>query len=452
MKALLVAWLLALAASVALPVPAAAAPAGPSAPADLRHMNRIVYTMRVPVAGATPEQRAERALRRLRALLLDAIGQPVQQVAAWRDDERVIALQLGGETLLTVFPRDLDPDTGATLDEVAAASVRALEEAFAARRALHEPDQVLRGAAIAIAGVPVVALVAWLAWRLRTSLTRRLQRLVRAEAATHRIFGIDWSDFGLRAVGALMLGLGIGAVSLLSFLWVAHALRQFPATLPLAHEIGNLLVEGATGLFAALWDQLPNVAAIVFVLLVARAVVWMVDHVFAGVGDGRLRLPGVHRETARATRRLVVFAVWGLALAAAYPYIPGSDSAAFRGLSVFLGAMFTLGSSGVVSQWMHGLVIVYARALRAGDFVRCGDHEGVVQELGALSVKIIDAHGNEVTLPNGAVVQGAIVNHSRHAPGGAVRGAVRLSLGYDVPSPQVHALVRADRTLTHPAD
>ncbi|MDC8773010.1 mechanosensitive ion channel family protein [Roseateles albus] len=449
-----VAWLLAVATSLTVLQPAAAITATVASPppsaesADLRYINRVVYTMRVSVAGASPKQRAERALRRLQALPIEALSQPIERVDIGHSNERAVALRLGKETLLTVFPRDLDPDTGATVDDMATASISALEEAFAARLALHEPERVATGLAIAAIGIPVVVLVAWLAWRLRAALTRRLQRVVQAEAATHRIFGIDWSEFGLRAVAAVTNMLGFVAVAFLTFAWAAHALRQFPATMPLALEMRQFFLVNANDLTFALLGVLPNIAAICLVIVIARGVVWMVDHVFVGVGSGRINIPGVHRETARATRRLVVFVVWGLALTAAYPYIPGSDSMVFRGLSVFLGAMFTLGSSGVVSQWMHGLVIVYARALRAGDFVRCGEHAGVVLELGSLSVKIIDSRGDEVTLPNGTVVQGAIINHSRHAPGGAVRGSVRLSLGYDVPWAQVHALLKsaAERT------
>lgn len=74
-----------------------------------------------------------------------------------------------------------------------------------------------------------------------------------------------------------------------------------------------------------------------------------------------------------------------------------------RGLSVFLGFMFTLGSTGVVAQWMHGLVGVCSRALRPGEFVRLGDVQGVVREIGALSVKIVDHRGDEVTVPNSTV-------------------------------------------------
>lgn len=407
---------------------------------ELVYMNRVVYTMRASVAGATPEVRAERALERLRALTPEQLKRPLTRAEVLRDNERAIALKLGEDTLLTVFARDLDPDVGATLDDVAEQAHAQLALALAARQAMAQPEVLLRGAAWSAAGL--VAMLA-AAWGLRRSLRAVQQRLEAAveAASARRLLGIDWTDVGVRAVGRGMRVLGLAVVGLLAFLWGAHALRQFPATLPLADGLRAAIGSGLLGGGTALWKLLPDLVMVVLVISLARGVLWGLDQMFDGVAAGRLRVAGLHPETVRATRRLAAFGVWGLAVAAVYPFIPGSESAVFRGLSVFLGFMFTLGSAGVVSQWMHGLVIVYSRALRAGDFVHAGGHEGVVQELGALSVKIKDYRGNEITLPNSTVVAGSIVNHSRLAEAGRSHAAISLSIGYDVPWRQVHALL-----------
>lgn len=412
-----------------------------SAPAELRWMGRDIYTMRMPVAGATPQQRAERALERLRAVPPEARLEPVRMQEVMRDRERALALVLGDDTLLTVLSRDLDPETGVTLEEVASHSRDQLQAALRARAEMERPEVLLRGSALTLTGALVLVAAGWGANRLRSGMKRRMQRMVERGAATHRVLGVDWTEFGLRAVAAASMAVAALGGLMLLYTWVAHSLRQFPATQPLAEELRQWLL-GLMGRAAgALWDIAPNLAMIALVIVTARSVVWMLNQVFAGVMSGRFRVPGLHPETARATRRLAVFAVWGLALAAAYPYIPGSQSDVFRGLSVFLGFMFTLGSTGVVSQWMHGLVIVYSRALRVGDFVRIGAVEGVVKELGALSVKVVDHRQDEVTVPNSSVVAGPVTNLSRLVPGGGVHGAVTVTIGYDVPWRRVHELL-----------
>jgi small-conductance mechanosensitive channel len=433
--------LLVLAALLAGLAPAPARAADAVEPADVVYMNRLLYTMRAPVAGASPAQRAERAVQRLRAVPDHQLDQPVTTQGTSLDGEPAVALRLGDTTLITVVARDLDPEAGITLDAVAAASAQQLSAALAARRQMWQPQVLLRGAAVSLLGLPVVLLGAWLARRLLARIDRRLRQVVAEEAASHRILGVDWSEFGFRAIAGTMRLLSWFGVAALAFVWVSHSLRQFPLTRPLADGVRAALAEATGSVGLALWRALPDLLTIVIVVLTARGIVAALDHLFTGIGQGRLRVPGIHPETARATRRLAVFGVWGLTLASVYPYIPGSESAVFRGFSVFLGFMFTLGSTGVVSQWMQGLVLVYSRALRVGDFVRIGEHEGVVLELGALSVKIADYRGNEVTLPNSSVVAGSVINHSRLAEPGGVRAWVRVTIGYDVPWRQVSELL-----------
>lgn len=428
-------------APVLLPALGLARAAAAGEPAELSWMGRSIYTLRASVAGATPEQRAKRALERLRAVPAQRRLEPVRVEETLRDRERVLALVQGETTLLTVFARDLDPDTGATLDEVAARSRDEMALALRARAEMDRPEVVLRGVAWAVVGVFVLAVTAWGATRLRIGLNRRLRRLVERGAATHRVMGVDWTELGLRAVTALSSFASLLVGALMAYALLAHVLRQFPGTEPLAGRLRegliNLVIVGAR----AGWAAAPDLALVVLVVLVARSVVWGINLVFGGVIAARFSVPGIHPETARATRRLAVFSVWGLALAAAYPLIPGSQSDVFRGLSVFLGFMFTLGSTGVVSQWMHGLVIVYSRALRVGDFVRIGGIEGVVKELGTLSVKLVDHRQDEVTVPNSSVVAGPVTNLSRLAPDGGVHGAITLTIGYDVPWRRVHDLM-----------
>lgn len=410
-------------------------------PVLLSYMNRPVYTMRATIAGTSPAERAERALERLRRLTPEQLALPVQRSDLDWDGERVVSLRVGDTAVLTVFARDLDPDVPSSLADLSVQTQMRLQEALDVRRQMADPRRMARGAALSLAGLLVFLAVAWGTTRLSRRVRRRLEALIAHEAQEHRIFGIDWSDYALGVLKRVLQVSVTGLVLLWAYVALGHALRQFPATVPLADGMKRFIVRTMVDGLGLLWSALPGLGTILLIVLLARSVVWMLARLFDGVASGRLRIPGLHAETARATRRLAVFMVWGLALAAAYPLIPGSDSDVFRGLSVFIGFMLTLGSSGVVSQWMHGLVIVYSRALRVGDDVRIGTVEGRVTGLGALYVKVVDLSGDEITLPNGAVVTGSITNFTRQAGPGAVRGSVVLTVGYEVPGPQVQALL-----------
>jgi small-conductance mechanosensitive channel len=156
-------------------------------------------------------------------------------------------------------------------------------------------------------------------------------------------------------------------------------------------------------------------------------------------------VPWVHAETANPTKRLAVALLWVFAIVVAYPYLPGSGSDVFKGVSVFVGLVISLGSSGVVNQAMSGLVLMYSRALKPGDYVRVADTEGVVAELGLLSTKICTNKRELVTIPNGVVVGTTTKNYSRLAAdgGSGVILHTSVTIGYDTPWRQVHALLLA---------
>jgi small-conductance mechanosensitive channel len=133
--------------------------------------------------------------------------------------------------------------------------------------------------------------------------------------------------------------------------------------------------------------------------------------------------------------------LWVFALALAYPHLPGSGTDAFKGVSVFVGLMISLGSSGIVNQVMSGLTLTYSRALRLNDFVRIGDVEGTVTHLGSLSTKLKTLLREEITIPNAVVVSTQTTNYSRLADVEGVFVKTQVTIGYDTPWRQVKALL-----------
>jgi small-conductance mechanosensitive channel len=183
------------------------------------------------------------------------------------------------------------------------------------------------------------------------------------------------------------------------------------------------------------------------IVLLTRFVSRLVQVFFQAVQDRRITLRWVYPETAESTRKLVAAALWLFALAIAYPHLPGSDSDAFKGVSVFAGLMVSLGSSGLINQVMSGFTLIYSRALRKGDFVAIGDVEGTVAQLGTLSTKIRTAANEDVTIPNAVVVGQTVTNYTRGADEG-VFVPTSVTIGYDVAWRQVEALLllAAERT------
>jgi len=129
------------------------------------------------------------------------------------------------------------------------------------------------------------------------------------------------------------------------------------------------------------------------------------------------------------------------AIVMTYPYMPGSQTDAFKGVSVFLGLMITLGSSGLVNHIMSGFMLTYSRAVRMGDFVRIGDVEGTVTHLGVLSVKVRTPFHEDVTIPNAVVVSQTTTDYSRYGDAQGVFTPTSVTIGYDAPWRQVQELL-----------
>jgi small-conductance mechanosensitive channel len=192
-----------------------------------------------------------------------------------------------------------------------------------------------------------------------------------------------------------------------AYLWFTFVLDQFPLTQPFAEKLtgflGGLLWHGAI-------SALPGLLTVAVILFLTKAVNDVVANIFESVDKGRSAIPGIHKDTAYVTRRLIAILIWGFGVAVAYPFLPLAESDAFKGLSVMFGFMLTLGSAGIVTQMMSGLVLIYSRALKVGDFVSIGDAMGVVKESGVLSTKIINIRNEEVTIPNAVLVGNPIKN------------------------------------------
>ena len=139
--------------------------------------------------------------------------------------------------------------------------------------------------------------------------------------------------------------------------------------------------------------------------------------------------------------------IWLFALAMAYPYLPGSHTAAFQGVTVLAGLMLSIGASSIVGQGAAGLILMYTRALRRGDYVSIGDVQGTVVEPGIFDTRLRTGMGVDVAMPNAWVLSNTIKNYSRAVPGAYVLDTT-VTIGYDTPWRQVHAMLKEAATTT----
>jgi len=179
-----------------------------------------------------------------------------------------------------------------------------------------------------------------------------------------------------------------------------------------------------------------------------RYVIKFVKYVFTEIQTGKLQIAGFHTDWAMPTFNLIKIILYAFMFILMFPYLPGSDSTVFKGVSVFLGVIFSLGSSSAISNMVAGLVITYMRPFQLGDQIKIGDMIGVVIEKNMLVTRLKTTKNEEITIPNSTVLSGNTINFSVYTHSEGLIIYTTVDVGYDVHWRDAHAalLEAADRT------
>ena len=442
--------------AVASTAPAAAAEAADNnvRQATLSVFNRPVVVLRNRFLGMPPTERATFARERIYSLL--ERGGPgtvsVQHIAQGN------AINIDGAYAFVVTNNDVAAGAGETLDIVTARTVAALEQAITETHEARDVRLLTRAAIHSVVATAIYALLIYALLRLGTVLTRRALRLTHAASRRLRVGGaalvqrrraFHFVYYLLRACGWLLF-------LLVTYEWLGFVLARFPYTRVWGEQLNAFLLGTAEKFLVAVATSAPELLVVVVVFLIARSIDRVQKTFFDNVEQGRIRVGWVDRDTARPTRKLVTLAVWVFAVVMAYPYIPGSDTDAFKGLSVLLGLMVSVGASGIVGQAASGLILMYTRTFRVGEYVRIGEAEGTIVTMGVFTTQVRTGMGEELSLPNATVLGSVTRNFSRPAQGSGFMLTATVTIGYDVPWRQVEGLLlgaagKASGVLAYPA-
>jgi small-conductance mechanosensitive channel len=192
----------------------------------------------------------------------------------------------------------------------------------------------------------------------------------------------------------------------------------------------------------AIWDQTPALAFLAVLFLVTRYVLKTLGFFFQQVSAGKVTVSGLDAEVAPITYRIIRFLIIAFVMVMAYPYIPGSDSPAFKGISIFIGVLFSLGSSSAIANLIAGVTLTYTRSFRVGDVIKVGDAQGVVLERKLYITRIKTPKNHIITIPNSTILSNHVTNFSQEVREG--EGLIlhtSITIGYDAPWETVHALL-----------
>ncbi len=410
---------------------------GPSA---VRVWNREVVVLRAQLGSLTPEQRAELAAERILALPHSALGLPLDIAELRVDSLEGFSLSVAGRLLFTIYEEDVDPTGDATLAETVEHARVALGQVFEAREQQRSLPLIARGVGLVVGATLLVAALLWGIAYLRGASVKRM-RVMTARSERLRVRNIDLRPYFGVAIERLIGLVNFVAICGVLYVWIDFSLGCFPYTEPWSHALSSYFGGLFLWVFEGIIGAVPNLVIVVIIFSITRGITRTITMIVARVERRAERAEGVAPESVRATRRLAVVILWIFAVVLAYPHLPGANSDAFKGISVLLGLMMSLGSAGLVNQVMSGFVVLYSRSVRSGEVVRIGDIEGQVTDLGLLTTRVLKPSGEVVSIPNAVAVTQPTINYSRGPGEGRAVGTVSVTIGYDVPWRQVRALL-----------
>ena len=399
-------------------------------------MNRHIFTIRSDFMGYSQEERAMTIRHRIEAAMAKG-GDDHLSFRPTPEGGRFI--ELNGLAVFQIRPGDLDTLTGESVDEVANNAAQNLKIAVREAREQSNTDVMLKGIRfIALASVffflacrIIYWLGKWLTGRLLSWMAGYEDKLavaIKPQHAIHTlIFLVRLSKWTL----LIMAG----------YQWATISLRQFPYTRLWGEQLQSYLIDTILGILSAIAGALPNLLVVFLIILLTQLTSKMLKAFFARIESGEVTVQWMSEDTARPTRKLTQALLWVFAIAMAYPYFPGSNTEAFKGLSVLVGIMLSIGGAGVVGQAASGLIMIYSRVLREGEYVKIGEIEGLVTEVGIFSTKMRTSSGEEVNVPNAMIGNSTTVNSSRLTEGNALVMHTTVTIGYNTPWHQVHALL-----------
>lgn len=316
-------------------------------------------------------------------------------------------------------------------------------EAIAAYRDARRPALLARHALYALGATLALLAAAFVGRRIVHRVQAGLERRFRARVANLRVqsFQIVKAEQVWRFLSGFLNFVWVLVVLAMVYVYLRRVLGLFPWTRGASNTLFAIAIDPLRAMGAGIVDVIPKLAFLAILFVVTRYVLKLIRLFFDGVSAGTVALRDFDAQWAGPTYRLVRLLVVAFAAVVAYPYIPGSGTNAFKGVSLFIGVIFSLGSSSLIGNIIAGYSMTYRRAFRVGDRVKIGEHVGDVEHMRLLVTHLRTPKNEEVVVPNSVILGAEIVNFSSLAHERGLILHTTVGIGYETPWRQVEAML-----------
>jgi small-conductance mechanosensitive channel len=399
---------------------------------------QVLFTFKVGAKHFSPQFRANIAGERINEVAKDYAVKP-QQVTV--SDIDIATLVTAGEKLILTI---LDADAAAEGRE---RSELAEEVAERIRQAIQKYRQE-RSSRVIATGLFYTLLATMVLIGLIILLRRGEKRVEQAIRERLPVPSIQLASFEFftadRIKGMLIAALRLVRLAALLTLIYAYfhlGLSFFPWTRNIARKLLDYVFAALSKIGNGLLDELPAITFLLVLFFFTRYVLKTLKLFFEQVRLGKISIGDIDADVAEPTYRIIRILVIAFALVVAYPYIPGSESSAFKGVSIFVGVIFSLGSTSAIGNVVAGLSLLYMRSFREGDVVKIGEAQGIVLYRKLLVTRVKTFKNEEISVPNSSILAAQVTNYSQQARMQGLILHTSITIGYDAPWRQVHDLL-----------
>ncbi len=331
---------------------------------------------------------------------------------------------------------------GKSKEEIATQYLKRIQEAINQERADNSITKILIRTGLVLLILIIFSILVFLINRLKKYgtnrlLTERTERIKDVKIKNYvLVTSVQKTRIFINTINIARWGL----ITLIAFIMLPIVFSVFPFTQSWAANLIGLFTKPLKKAVLAIWDYIPNLITVFVILFVMRYAIRFVKYIFNEIDKGKLEINGFHREFAMPTFTIVRFLLQAFTLVLVFPYLPGANSDIFKGISVFIGVLFSLGSSSAISNIIAGLVITYMRPFRIGDRITIADKTGIVIEKSPLVTRLRTIKNEEITIPNSSILSGNTVNYSTFSEEG-ICFQVELTVGYEESWQRIHELL-----------
>lgn len=399
-----------------------------------------LYYLFAKRGGHTPQQRAE-----MNAAAITELGKQfnLQPDSVYTESSDIVTDLMYGNKVLASF---IDQDglwEGCSRDQLAAAKRKVIVDKLKVMKDEHSLWQlgkrILYFILVIVGQFLLFKLTIWLFNKLKA----RIQRLKDTKLKPISIQDYELLDtqkqVNLLVFLASLLRYAVMLLQLI--LTVPLLFAIFPQTKDLAYKLFSYIWDPIKSIFLGIVEYIPNLFTIFVIWLAVKYLVRLVRYLASEIQSERLKIGGFYADWAMPTFHIVRFLLYAFMIAMIYPYLPGSKSGVFQGISVFVGLIVSLGSSTVIGNIIAGLVITYMRPFKLGDRIKLNDTTGNVIEKTPLVTRIRTPKNEVVTIPNSFIMSSHTVNFSQSARDYGLIIHSEVSIGYDVPWRKTHQLL-----------